>query len=59
MLTFWRDGFSVDDGPLRTGNSEEDKSFIAAVRKGSVNCALPSLNSSQTVCCCAERFPRN
>lgn len=34
MLTFWRDGFSVNDGPLRTGDTEEDKQFIDAVRKG-------------------------
>ena len=34
MLIFWRDGFSVDDGPLRSGESEEDREFIDAVRKG-------------------------
>ena len=36
MLYFWKDGFSVDDGPLRTGDSEQDRNFIDAVRKGSV-----------------------
>ena len=33
-LTFWKDGFSVDDGPLRTGESDEDRKFIEAVSKG-------------------------
>ncbi len=33
-MTFWKDGFSVDDGPLRTGQSEEDRKFIDSVRKG-------------------------
>lgn len=35
-LTFWKDGFSVDDGPLRTGESEEDRKFIESVSKGLV-----------------------
>ena len=34
VLTFWRDGFSVDDGPLRTGDTPEDKAFIDGVRRG-------------------------
>lgn len=34
VLTFWRDGFSVDDGPLRTGDTPEDKTFIDGVRRG-------------------------
>ena len=33
-LKFWANGFSVDDGPLRDGNSEADREFIAAVSKG-------------------------
>ena len=31
---FWKNGFSVNDGPLRSGESEEDKKFMDAVRKG-------------------------
>ena len=46
ILTFWKDGFSVDDGPLRTGESPEDKKFIDFVRKGSVGAVLPFRNLS-------------
>ncbi|XP_064398183.1 NSFL1 cofactor p47-like isoform X2 [Halichondria panicea] len=35
-LTFWKDGFSVDDSELRNGESEADKAFIAAIRKGEI-----------------------
>lgn len=34
VLTFWKNGFSVDDGPMRTGDSDEDHKFIDAIRKG-------------------------
>ena len=33
-LTLWRDGFSVDDGELRSGESEADKAFMQSVSKG-------------------------
>lgn len=33
-LYFWSNGFSVDDGPLRNGQSEEDRKFLAAVSRG-------------------------
>ena len=34
VLTFWSDGFTVDSGPLRNGESEEDRPFLASVSKG-------------------------
>jgi len=34
ILILWRDGFSLDDGPLRNGQTDEDKQFIESVQKG-------------------------
>ncbi len=34
VLTFYANGFTVDDGPLRNGDSEEDRRFLASVSKG-------------------------
>ena len=36
-LTFWSNGFSVDNGPLRKGDTPEDKLFLKSVSKGSVS----------------------
>ncbi|CAI8016887.1 NSFL1 cofactor p47 [Geodia barretti] len=33
-LTFWSNGFSVDNGPLRKGDTPEDKIFLKSVSKG-------------------------
>lgn len=33
-LLFWRNGFSVDDGPLRDGQSPEDREFLHSISKG-------------------------
>ena len=33
-LRFWKDGFSVDDGPLRNGQSPEDRQFLESISKG-------------------------
>lgn len=33
-LRFWKDGFSVDDGPLRNGQEPADKAFLESVSKG-------------------------
>jgi len=33
-ITFWQNGFSVDDGPLRTRDDPESEAFLAAVNRG-------------------------
>lgn len=33
-ITFWKNGFTVDNGPLRTGNTEADAKFMADIEKG-------------------------
>jgi UBX domain-containing protein 1 len=33
-LTFWANGFCVDDGPLRDGSSDKDQAFIESISKG-------------------------
>ncbi len=37
ILRFWKDGFSIDDGPLRNGQAPEDKAFLESVSKGYVS----------------------
>ncbi|XP_019855814.1 PREDICTED: NSFL1 cofactor p47-like [Amphimedon queenslandica] len=39
-LVFWRNGFTVDDGPLRTGQTPQDRQFLESVSKG---CITPNL----------------
>eukprot|EP01062_Namystynia_karyoxenos_P074687 TRINITY_DN71633_c0_g1_i1.p1 TRINITY_DN71633_c0_g1~~TRINITY_DN71633_c0_g1_i1.p1 ORF type:complete len:402 (+),score=115.77 TRINITY_DN71633_c0_g1_i1:88-1206(+) len=34
IITFWQNGFSVDDGPLQDQKSPEGQAFIADVRRG-------------------------
>lgn len=34
VLYCWSNGFTVDDGPLRSGQSVEDRLFMEAVSKG-------------------------
>ena len=34
-VTFWKNGFSVDDGPLRNPEANEiDRAFIEAIQRG-------------------------
>lgn len=33
-LTFWREGFTVDDGPLRRYDDPANKQFLDAVSRG-------------------------
>ena len=33
-LTFWRDGFTIEDGELRSYDDEENKEFLEAVNAG-------------------------
>ncbi|TPX42883.1 hypothetical protein SeMB42_g04548 [Synchytrium endobioticum] len=34
QLTFWRNGFSIDDGPLRDYNDPENEEFLRAINNG-------------------------
>ena len=34
VLYCWSNGFTIDDGPLRTGQSPEDRQFMESVSKG-------------------------
>ena len=33
-ITFYKNGFTVDNGPLRTGETDADKKFMADIEKG-------------------------
>ena len=35
-MKLWKNGFSVNDGPLRTFDDEENKEFLDSIRKGYV-----------------------
>ena len=34
VLKLWKNGFSVDNGPLRDFQDEENREFLEAVRRG-------------------------
>lgn len=36
ILKLWKNGFSVDDGPLRDFNSPENKEFLQSISKGEI-----------------------
>ena len=36
VVKLWKNGFSVNDGPLRTFDDEENKEFLDSIRKGYV-----------------------
>jgi len=35
-IKFWKNGFSIDDGPLRNFSDPENKAFLDAIRRGEV-----------------------
>ncbi|KAL1503999.1 hypothetical protein AB1Y20_010414 [Prymnesium parvum] len=39
-ITFWQNGFTVDDGPLRTREDPESDAFLAAVNRGQMPAEL-------------------
>lgn len=41
VLKLWKNGFSIDDGPLRDFQDPANKQFLDAVSKGSVGPNLP------------------
>ena len=36
-ITFWSNGFSVDNGPLRDFNDPENAEFVDSIKRGLVN----------------------
>ena len=34
MLKLWKNGFSVDDGPLRDFKDEQNREFLDSISKG-------------------------
>lgn len=40
VLTFWRNGFSIDDGELRSFDDPEQARILAELRAGCVPCFL-------------------
>lgn len=47
-ITFWQNGFTVDDGPLRTREDPASDAFLAAVNRG--NPAAWIHESFSTIC---------
>ena len=43
-ITFWKDGFSVDDGPLRTADEPENAAFLREVHMGRLPAELAGPN---------------
>merc|ERR1719310_1353297 len=39
-ITFWQNGFTVDDGPLRTAEDPANAAFLAAVNRGQMPAEL-------------------
>ena len=33
MLYFWKNGFSIDSGPLRDNSTDDDREFLKSVMK--------------------------
>mmetsp|Transcript_26545 Transcript_26545/g.68541 ORF Transcript_26545/g.68541 Transcript_26545/m.68541 type:complete len:230 (+) Transcript_26545:87-776(+) len=52
-ITFWRDGFTVDDGPLRRSDDPENAQFLADINRGQVPRELEA--SSGGACACSRR----
>ena len=40
VVKLWKNGFSVNDGPLRTFDDEENKEFLDSIRKGYVEASV-------------------
>ena len=46
-ITFWRDGFTVNDSPLRNGRQPEDEMFLQSVSRGLV-ITIPGAHNKET-----------
>ena len=50
VLRFWKNGFSVDDGPLRNGQDPDDKAFLESVSKGYKHRYITIMYMNVSVC---------
>ncbi|CAJ0912507.1 16611_t:CDS:2, partial [Entrophospora sp. SA101] len=48
-LTFWRNGFSVEDGPLMAYDDPENQEFLKAIRSGRAPLSLLNVSQNQPV----------
>lgn len=48
-LTFWRDGFSIDDGPLLRYDDPANREFLAAINSGRAPLSLLNVRHGQPV----------
>jgi UBX domain-containing protein 1 len=48
-LTFWRNGFSIDDGPLRDFNDPENEAFLNSIKNGMAPLQYLNLKPGQKV----------
>lgn len=44
-LTFWKDGFSIEDGPLMEYENEQNERILDAINSGCVYCLYPFLRA--------------
>ena len=74
VLKLWKDGFTIDDGPLRPYHDEESKEFLHAIQKGeipqvcdrcfccwfrfAINC-ICFTSVTYAVACCLAEIPNN
>lgn len=56
-ITFYRDGFTVDEGPLRATTDPENARFLLALRAGEVPRELESPQGGASLASCARHSP--
>lgn len=39
IITFWKNGFTVNDGPLRSYDDPRNQSFLNDIKEGYIHCA--------------------
>lgn len=49
-ITFWSNGFSVDDGPLRNAQDPENAAFLADVNQGNMPAELMGADGNPEAC---------
>ncbi|XP_054161465.1 NSFL1 cofactor p47-like [Oppia nitens] len=49
ILKFWRNGFSIDDGPLREYNDPQNQEFLNSIKKGEIPRELIQQSGGQEV----------
>ena len=49
-ITFWSNGFSVDDGPLRNAQDPDNAAFLADVNQGNMPAELMGADGNPEAC---------